>query len=294
TVVKLVIGAESGLFCVDKPIEVHTDTCINLGLPSPSCHLPPPPPHSGGERPPPLTSSPLSLFSTSTHHHSTLDLPGMLGMSLVSSFFICDRSTSQCFPTVSAAFYLDHVSVSSKTLVQNIELRNPSRLYWANNQSCRRLLRSTEQNAEIKLSDEDSKSWETCREVVSEFGFTLEEQNKILGKAFGHIHSPYWSEERKVVVPKLDVVSEILDYLRSLSLSDDDLRKVLKKFPEVLGCNLEDELKNNVTALEKNWGIKGKTLKNLLVRNPKVLGFTVDCKGDCIAQCTRCWARFDP
>lgn len=217
----------------------------------------------------------------------------MQGMSLVSSLFTCDHATPRYFPTPY------HVTVSSNTLVLNLELRNDAallrkltRLSWANNQSRRWLLRSTAQNAEVKLTDEESKSWETCREAVSEFGFTLEEQDKILGKAFGHIPSPYWSEERKVEVPKHKVVNEILDYLRSLTLTDDDLHKVLKKFPEVLGCNLEEEIKKNVMALEKNWGIKGKTLRNLLIRNPKVLGFTVDCKGDCIAQCTRCWARF--
>ena len=88
------------------------------------------------------------------------------------------------------------------------------------------------------------------------------------------------------------VVSEILSYLRSLNLADDDLSKLLKKFPEVLGCSLEDELKNNVKVMENEWGIEGKTLKNLLMRNPRVLGYNVDCKGDCMAKCTRCWVRF--
>lgn len=124
------------------------------------------------------------------------------------------------------------------------------------------------------------------------FDFSIEEQDKILGKAFGQIHSPYWSEEREAVVPRQEAVCSILEYLRSLSLTDDDLAKLLKKFPEVLGCSLEDEVKNNVRILEKDWGIEGKSLKNLLLRNPKVLGYNVDCKGDCMAQCTRCWVRF--
>ncbi|KAJ6764029.1 CGI-12 PROTEIN-RELATED [Salix purpurea] len=103
---------------------------------------------------------------------------------------------------------------------------------------------------------------------------------------------PYWGEQRKQEVPKFEIVCETLDYLRSLGLSDDDLFKLLKKFPEVLGCSLEHDLKTNVKILEKDWGIKGKSLQKLLLRNPKALGYNVDCKGDCIAQCTRCWARF--
>jgi len=63
---------------------------------------------------------------------------------------------------------------------------------------------------------------------------------------------------------------------------------LLKKFPEVLGCNLEEELKGNVKILEEQSYIKGNSLRKLLLRNPKVLGYNVDCKGDYIAQCTRC------
>ncbi|KAG4984011.1 hypothetical protein AAZV13_10G179100 [Glycine max] len=80
--------------------------------------------------------------------------------------------------------------------------------------------------------------------------------------------------------------------MRSLNLSDNDLSKLLKKFPEVLGCNLEEELKGNVKILEEQWSIKGNSLRKLLLRNPKVLGYNIDCKGDYIAPCTRCWARF--
>ncbi|KAJ8551277.1 hypothetical protein K7X08_000647 [Anisodus acutangulus] len=144
----------------------------------------------------------------------------------------------------------------------------------------------------IALTEEEKKTWNDSRQALSALKFSPEEEDKILGKAFGHIHSPYWYEERKKEVPQLEVVNDILDYLRSLSLTDDDLTKLLKKFPEVLGCILEDEMKNNVEILAKQWGIEGKTLRNLLLRNPKVLGYNVDCKGDCVAKCTRCWARF--
>ncbi|WCJ44138.1 Mitochondrial transcription termination factor family protein [Euphorbia peplus] len=142
------------------------------------------------------------------------------------------------------------------------------------------------------LSVEEKKTWEACREALSAFEFSTEEKDKMLGKAFGHVHSPYWGEERKQEVPRFESVNEILDYLKNLGLSDVDLQKLVKKFPEVLGCSLEQDLKSNVNILEKVWGIKGKTLRNLLLRNPKVLGYNIDCKGDCKAQCTRCWVRF--
>jgi mTERF len=146
--------------------------------------------------------------------------------------------------------------------------------------------------AGIAVLEDDTKSWEESRQILSNFNFSTEESDKMLKKAFGWVNSPYWSEEREKETPKVQTISQILEYLTSLGLSDEDLQKLLKKFPEVLGCSLHKEIKLNVGLLEKDWGISGKTLRSLLLRNPKVLGYNVDCKGDCIAKCTRCWVRF--
>lgn len=151
-------------------------------------------------------------------------------------------------------------------------------------------LRAVDQPA--VLLEYNEQAWEQCKHLLSALGFTTDEAAVMLKKAFGWVHSPYWGEERKKEAPKDDIINGTLDYLKSLSLSDDDLRKLLKKFPEVLGCDLDEEVKNNVSVLEREWGVKGKALRNLLLRNPKVLGYNVDCKGDCMAQCTRCWVRF--
>eukprot|EP01018_Ginkgo_biloba_P019977 Gb_41795 [translate_table: standard] len=142
------------------------------------------------------------------------------------------------------------------------------------------------------FKEEEQKQWEACQEPLSNLNFSVEEVDVILGKAFGWVHSPYWGEEKTKTVPNKDVVAGALSYLESLGLSNVDLHKLLKKFPEVLGCSLENDLRNNVATLEREWGIKGNTLRNLILRNPKVLGYNVDCKGDCMAQCTRCWVRF--
>ncbi|XP_074273310.1 uncharacterized protein LOC141596930 isoform X2 [Silene latifolia] len=186
---------------------------------------------------------------------------------------------------------------SSPDLAQPVSLTLPVKLTHNSrvntlSSSKRWELQSIAPTSDITLSSEDSEKWAASRECLSAFNFSLEEQDKILGKAFGQVRSPYWGEERKPEIPNYEAVKGVLEYLKSLSLSDDDLSKLLKKFPEVLGCNLETELKNNVQILEQQWGITGKPLRNVLVRNPKLLGYNVDCKGDCVAQCTRCWARF--
>ncbi|KAL8216210.1 hypothetical protein R6Q57_023047 [Mikania cordata] len=173
------------------------------------------------------------------------------------------------------------ISFSAKRLLPT---KNPAFTRWRTH--------SVGRTPEIVLNEEDMKKWEACRQVLSRFQFTTEEQDKILGKAFGLVHSPYWGEEREKIVPEFENINAIIDYLTGFGLSDDDVIKILKKFPEVVGCSLENELKTNIQILEKQWGIKGKSLRNLLLRNPKVLGYIVDCKGDCMALCTRCWVRF--
>uniref|UniRef100_A0A5B6YXP1 Mitochondrial transcription termination factor family protein n=1 Tax=Davidia involucrata TaxID=16924 RepID=A0A5B6YXP1_DAVIN len=216
----------------------------------------------------------------------------MLGKSLASPLLTFDPATRLCFSSPDLAKAAPNSALVNGNFI-NGSLPNVIREGWTSIFAAKKWeIRSTTQAESLGLSDEDRKTWEACRQALSAFKFSIEEEDKILGKAFGQVHSPYWGEERKKEVPKVEIVNEILDYLRSLSLSDDDLCKLLKKFPEVLGCSLGDELRTNVQVLEKEWGIKGKSLRNLLLRNPKVLGYNIDCKGDCMAQCTRCWVRF--
>ena len=48
----------------------------------------------------------------------------------------------------------------------------------------------------------------------------------------------------------------------------------------------------SMTKLEKEFRLSGDVLKAAVLRKPAVLGCNVDCSGDCIAECNRCWARF--
>ncbi|MCO5575993.1 hypothetical protein L7F22_029800 [Adiantum nelumboides] len=146
---------------------------------------------------------------------------------------------------------------------------------------------------EEQLSNsEDLVKWQAARQPLLGFSVSEQDANQVLAKSFGWCPSPYWGEERAKTMPDPALVQKTLDFLRGLGLSEADVPAFLKKFPEVLGCLVEEEMQKNVQILEKEWGISGSTLRNLLLRNPKVLGYNVDCKGDCMAQCTRCWVRF--
>uniref|UniRef100_A0A803NNH4 RNase H type-1 domain-containing protein n=2 Tax=Cannabis sativa TaxID=3483 RepID=A0A803NNH4_CANSA len=232
----------------------------------------------------------LQLGYTSITAFSDCQRAGMLGKSLASPLLTYKYAPRTVFSTTDVVTGTTTGNIA--LLNVNSHCQNGVKVSWTSCSSKKWVLKSTAQIENMIVTEEDKKQWEACREALCTYKFSNEEADKILGKAFGQIHSPYWGEERKKVVPKLELVNEILDYLRNLNLSEDDLAKVLKKFPEVLGCDLEDEVKVNVQVLEKEWEIKGKTLRNLLLRNPRLLGYNIDCKGDCAAQCTRCWARF--
>ncbi|CAH1454270.1 unnamed protein product [Lactuca virosa] len=225
--------------------------------------------------------------TTSKPSHHTQTSAGMLGSSLPSAILTIDSGKVFVF-----SLDLESYSSNAKFSHSYQPSNNKKLLTTKLTTSTKWKIQSTRRTPEIILTEEDTKTWEACRQSLSQFKFTVEEEDKILGKAFGFLHSPYWGEEREKVVPKTEEINAILDYLKGLGLLDDDISKILKKFPEVVGCSLENEVKVNIQVLEKLWGIKGKSLKNLLLRNPKVLGYIVDCKGDCMALCTRCWVRF--
>ncbi|BBN10168.1 hypothetical protein MPTK1_5g01460 [Marchantia polymorpha subsp. ruderalis] len=144
--------------------------------------------------------------------------------------------------------------------------------------------------AREELTAQQLEQWVEASKYLEGWGFDSEETDKILGKAFGWVHSPYWTEEMLQTMPEVKTISTVMDLAKSTGLTDDQLAAVVKKFPELLNCI--DTIETNIGILDKEWGIKGNTLKNLIIRKPQVLGYNVDCKGDCVAQCTRCWVRF--
>ncbi len=139
-----------------------------------------------------------------------------------------------------------------------------------------------------RFNSTELEKWENSRNKVEEIGFNSEDADKILSKSFCWSYSSFWGEDKGATVPEPEAVVETLGYLKDLGV---DLPELLTNFPEVVGLSKE-ELKANVAILDASWGITGNSLKNVITRNPSVLGNNVDCKGDCIGQCTRCWVRF--
>lgn len=45
--------------------------------------------------------------------------------------------------------------------------------------------------------------------------------------------------------------------------------QVVKKFPEVTACSIEERLKENMAKLERDWKIKGPAAANVVKRQPQ-------------------------
>ena len=134
-------------------------------------------------------------------------------------------------------------------------------------------------------------NWTPCRERLASLGLSDDDADDALKAAFGWSKQSYW---RKTVVketPTIDMVEERLGVLAGLGMTDAEVGAVVNKFPEVLGCSAS-LLERNVEHVQRTFFVKNKALVNTIKRKPEVLGNIVDCEGNCVGDCNRCWVRF--
>ncbi|MEW5315507.1 MAG: hypothetical protein WDW38_006929 [Sanguina aurantia] len=93
-------------------------------------------------------------------------------------------------------------------------------------------------------------------------------------------------------VPDRESMAESLLVLQSLGLSETELMALLKTFPEALSCHPQEQLESNLNRLRDEHKLKDKILIKALGRQPRILGYTFSCEGDCAGECHKCWARF--
>lgn len=120
----------------------------------------------------------------------------------------------------------------------------------------------------------------------------------VVAKAFGwgRLSQRFWRGDHVEEVPSVERVEASLEFLRGvpLRLSDAEIAGVLKTFPECLNLDGGERMQENMTLLGKSWPAfkDEKRLKAAVLDKPAILGFSVDCEGDCRSECNRCWARF--
>ena len=86
-------------------------------------------------------------------------------------------------------------------------------------------------------------------------------------------------------------IAQAISFLEEQGVEGDDLPKLLKQFPQVLGLK-EEHMNGNMNKMQKQYFVRGPALKNVIKRKPQALGFNWDCEGDCAGNCPRCWVHF--
>ncbi|KAG0599058.1 hypothetical protein M758_12G124300 [Ceratodon purpureus] len=207
--------------------------------------------------------------------HMVGSLPGLLHTKRTSSYSQCMPGSRDC-----AAQRPSRVHLQCARGNQPLASSRTSRV---------RCQASTAVHFTDNFDSTQQEQWQISRKLVEDLGFSPEEANDILAKSFGWSYSDYWGEEKQATVPEPETVSASLTVMKDIP--GVDLSALVKKFPEVMGLT-EKEIKYSLGTLDGTWGIAGKALKNVLMRNPQVLGYNIDCGGDCAGECTRCWVRF--
>ncbi|KAK9795935.1 hypothetical protein WJX73_007920 [Symbiochloris irregularis] len=144
-----------------------------------------------------------------------------------------------------------------------------------------------------ELEGAELESWKACMSQVQDMGFSEEDAQKYLEKAFAWKRG-YWGPEKKEPeVPSTDKLNENLGFLsEQLGIEGEDLKNTVSKFPQVLGLSIDRHLKVNKHILEHDYKLKGPAMTNVFKRKPQVLGNNYNCDGDCKGECVRCWVQF--
>ncbi|MEW5317122.1 MAG: hypothetical protein WDW38_008449 [Sanguina aurantia] len=158
------------------------------------------------------------------------------------------------------------------------------------------MVRATDQSLETlnyRLELESAyEPWLECVEELKLAGLGQDAAERAVSKAYGWTYSAYWRGEQAEVIPALESMQESLLVLQGLGLTEAELAALLKTFPEALACHPEDQLQKNLTRLREEYKLNGKVLVKALARQPRILGYTFSCEGDCAGECHKCWARF--
>jgi hypothetical protein len=144
-----------------------------------------------------------------------------------------------------------------------------------------------------ELPAETAEAWKQCTsELNSLLKFDAQQADTVITKAFGWGSQGYWRQEKVAATPTVAQIEAALALLVSIGIeSPQDQAAIVKKFPEVLGLDVE-LMQENVVKLQNAYFLKGKALAAAVKRKPRVLGSTVDCEGSCQGFCTRCFAQF--
>ncbi|GIL57891.1 hypothetical protein Vafri_13107 [Volvox africanus] len=153
---------------------------------------------------------------------------------------------------------------------------------------------STVEALNRQLSQEEESMWKaSCDVLATSLGLGADESSRLVARAFGWTTQAFWRQEKVEELPTPTQVENALEVLRiDLAMTPEEAARVVRVFPELLACDVEGRLRANIAQLGSQCRLKGPTLTKAVIRQPAVLGYSLDCGGNCIGECNRCWARF--
>jgi hypothetical protein len=145
------------------------------------------------------------------------------------------------------------------------------------------------------LEGDDAESWARAESIVASLGLDDASADKAMRRAFGWSTQAYWRNTKVREVPDATALEERIAFLETLGVTRDDVRRIVEKTPEILGCDV-DQLTTATEYVEKNYFMKRNTRNfvKYVVRVPQALGNNLDCAAEgksCLGECNRCWAR---
>ena len=145
------------------------------------------------------------------------------------------------------------------------------------------------------LEGDDAESWARAESIVASLGLDDASADKAMRRAFGWSTQAYWRNTKVREVPDATALEERIAFLETLGVTRDDVRQIVEKTPEILGCDV-DQLTTATEYVEKNYFMKRNTRNfvKYVVRVPQALGNNLDCAAEgksCLGECNRCWAR---
>jgi hypothetical protein len=145
------------------------------------------------------------------------------------------------------------------------------------------------------LEGDDAESWARAESIVASLGLDDASADKAMRRAFGWSTQAYWRNSKVREVPDATALEERIAFLETLGVTRDDVRRIVEKTPEILGCDV-DQLTTATEYVEKNYFMKRNTRNfvKYVVRVPQALGNNLDCAAEgksCLGECNRCWAR---
>ena len=145
-----------------------------------------------------------------------------------------------------------------------------------------------------ELTGADAAAWASTAAAVATALDTDEgEADTLLARAHGWTASPYLRGSLTDAVPDpAAVVASLAVLTDDLGLDAGDAAAVVRAFPETLSRDADARLRANLGVLAKQWRMSPPAQAAAVKRAPRILGYTIDCAGDCAGECDRCWVRF--